>query len=240
MRIWAHRGCSSRFPENSLPAFQAASEISGLTGIELDIQLTLDNEIVVCHDEKVDRTTDGIGEVRYFTLRELKKLKIAMSNGSFTTIPTIQEVLDLLEPKLRNGLLLNIELKTSVIRYEGIEEKIICEIERRGLNKAVVYSSFWSDSVQLVKKINPKAETGMLAGTLSECLKWAERNHADALHPYASKIDLSYEAVKGKTIRAWNSEPLYPRKPLGEPLDLAGLALKGITDVFTNEPERYL
>ena len=77
MKIWAHRGCSQMYPENTLLAFRKAVEIEGLVGIELDIQLTKDGYLVVCHDERVDRTTDGIGEVRQFTLAELRKLRIS-------------------------------------------------------------------------------------------------------------------------------------------------------------------
>jgi hypothetical protein len=123
---------------------------------------------------------------------------------------------------------------------DGIEEKILCEIERRNLIEAVVFSSFWSDSVHMVKQLNPAARTGMLAVTLSECAKWTARNNADALHPSAGGLDLTGEAVSGKIIRVWNNEPLFPAKPLAQPLDLDGLAAKGATDVFTNEPERYL
>ncbi|NLM20328.1 MAG: hypothetical protein GX207_01080 [Peptococcaceae bacterium] len=240
MRIWAHRGCSLRFPENTLTAFEAASKIEGLAGIELDVQFTSDKEIVVCHDEKVDRTTDGIGKIQSFSLKELKKLKIAMPDNSFTSIPTIREVLDLLESRLREGLLLNIELKTNIIRYQGLEQKLLAEIERRGLNESIVYSSFWSDSVKLVKEINPAAKTGMLAGILSECMRWAERNNADALHPHISGLDLSPDVLAGKVVRVWNSEPLFPEKPWKQPLELARLSALGVTDVFTNEPERYL
>ena len=94
MNIWAHRGCSQNYPENTLLAFQKAAEIPGLTGIELDIQLTKDNHMVVCHDERVDRTTDGIGQVGGYTLAELKKLRISGINGTWEKIPTIQEVVD--------------------------------------------------------------------------------------------------------------------------------------------------
>ena len=76
MKIWAHRGCSQNYPENTLTSFEKAMNIKGLSGIELDIQLTNDGELVVIHDEKVDRTTDGIGFVRDFFLSELKTLHI--------------------------------------------------------------------------------------------------------------------------------------------------------------------
>lgn len=76
MRIWAHRGCSQMYPENTLLAFEKAAAVQNLTGIELDIQMTKDGELVVIHDERVDRTTEGIGFVRDYTLSQLKKLHI--------------------------------------------------------------------------------------------------------------------------------------------------------------------
>ena len=76
MKVFAHRGFSGRYPQNTMLAFQKALE-SGCDGIELDVQLTKDGEVVIIHDERVDRTTDGTGWVRDFTLEELKKLNAA-------------------------------------------------------------------------------------------------------------------------------------------------------------------
>ncbi len=69
MKIWAHRGCSQMYPENTITAFQRAAGLPGLAGIELDIQLTRDGHMAVFHDERVDRTTDGKGELRKYTLK---------------------------------------------------------------------------------------------------------------------------------------------------------------------------
>ena len=66
MKIWAHRGCSQNYPENTITAISKALEVKGLTGIELDIQMTRDNEIVVIHYELVDSTTDGAGYFKDF------------------------------------------------------------------------------------------------------------------------------------------------------------------------------
>ena len=65
--VWAHRGASGIMPENTLPAFAKAVEL-GADGVELDIQMSADGEIVVIHDEMVDRTSDGKGWVKDFTL----------------------------------------------------------------------------------------------------------------------------------------------------------------------------
>ena len=150
MKIWAHRGCSYAWPENTLQAFEAACKYN-ITGIELDIQLTKDNKMVVIHDETVDRTTNGTGKVKDFTLAEIKKLKIATHPGflgikKYTQIPTIEEVFDLLKPHCqKKGLLINIELKNSRERYDGMEDMILALVKEQGLEKNIVYSSFNPD-----------------------------------------------------------------------------------------------
>ena len=153
MKIWAHRGCSQMYPENTLLSFSKAIQIKGLTGIELDIQLTKDNHMVVIHDERVDRTTDKIGNVFDYSLSELKKLVIKSDFG-IVRIPTIEEVLDLLEPEFRNGLLLNIELKNSVVPYEGMEQRMIELVHKRGISENIIYSSFSAASVAKIKTID--------------------------------------------------------------------------------------
>lgn len=240
MKIWAHRGCSQRYPENTLLAFEKAAQIKGLTGIELDIQLTKDGHIVVCHDEKVDRTTDGTGELRSFTLNELKKLRIDAGNGKYEKIPTIDEVLDLLEDKLRTGLKLNIELKNSVFPYEGMEKKIIELVHRRGIQNSIVYSSFSALSIERIRNMDSDAEAGILDVKVSDCLyKLKGGCGANALHPFWRGMDLAKEQVAGYPVRAWFTGHLYPEKSTGNLLDLRELERQGITDVFLNEPERY-
>lgn len=249
MKIWAHRGCCYAWPENTLQAFKAASEYP-ITGIELDIQLTKDGEIIVIHDEKVDRTTDGSGYVKDFTLEEIKKLKIETNSmvpgeKAYTEVPTMDEVLKLLKPFcVQNGLLINIELKNSVIRYEGMEEKILELVQKWELQDYIVYSSFNPESVLMIKKMMPSAKTGILASKLSDCLNFAKTNIVDALHPYIKMLDV--EDLRSETelpVRAWNSrkyEPFYPCKDEVEMQDLEKLENDGVTDIFTNVPERYL
>ena len=170
MKIWAHRGCSQRYPENTILSFEKAAAIRGLTGIELDIQLTKDGNMVVCHDEKVDRTTDGSGELRGYTLAELKKLRIDAGNGKYEQIPTIEEVLDLLENRMKDGLKFNIELKNSVFPYEGMEQKIMELVYKRGLQDNVIYSSFSALSLERIREMDGDAEIGILDRKISDCL----------------------------------------------------------------------
>jgi len=246
MKIWAHRGCSQIYPENTLLSFRKAMEIEGLTGIELDIQLTKDGHMVVIHDERVDRTTNGQGFVRDYTLEEIKNFEISAKECGQEEperIPTIEEVLDLLQDKMKEGLKLNIELKNSIFYYEGMEEKIVRLIRDRQLEKSVIWSTFYAKSVRKLRELLPDAEIGMLDTKVSDCYyKMQGGCGANALHPFWQAMDLSSEEIKkaGVPVRAWLSGHLYPEKPTGGILDLERLENMGITDVFLNEPEKYV
>ena len=247
MKIWAHRGCSQRYPENTLLAFEKAAAIQNLEGIELDIQLTKDGELVVIHDERVDRTTEGMGFVRDYKLSELKRLHIYADNHPSQSIPTIDEVFDLLETRLKSGLKLNIELKNSVYPYNGthgmpcMEEKIVEKVHQRGIQKAVVYSTFYSKSLEKLKILDSDAELGILDSKASDCMyKIKGGCGASALHPFWREIDLTAKQLEGYPVRAWMSGHLYPEKPTGGRLDFGMLEAKGITDIILNEPEVYI
>ena len=240
MKIWAHRGCSQRYPENTLLAFEKAMDIPGLAGIELDIQMTRDGELVVIHDERVDRTTEGIGYVKDYTLAELKKLHVYADENPGQQIPAMDEVFEVIGQKLKEGLLLNIELKTSVWPYPGIEEKIIEMVYRSGFRKNVIYSSFSALTLERVRELDKETEIGILDYKVSDCLfKLKGGCGANALHPFWRGIDLPAARISGYSVRTYFSGHLYPEKPTGTRLDLRRLEEKGITDVFLNEPEVY-
>ncbi|MBR1859797.1 MAG: hypothetical protein IJ797_09885 [Selenomonadaceae bacterium] len=240
MKIWAHRGCSLRYPENTLKSFEKAGELTGLMdfmGIELDIQLTKDKQIVVCHDEKVDRTTDGSGYIKDYTLSELKKLRIA---GKYQ-IPTMEEVFDLLLDKMKLGLKLNIELKNSNIYYDGMEESILNLAAKKGWQNNIIYSSFYTKSVEKLRHLDSKIELGIIDRYASDCLyKIKGGCGANAIHPLHTGIDLSADELSNYDVRAWFTGHLWPELPTGNRLDLQKLESKGITDVFLNEPEIYV
>lgn len=249
MKIWAHRGCSQMYPENTLTAFEKAMNIPQLAGIELDIQLTSDGELVVIHDERVDRTTDGFGYVRDFSLKELKALHIYAGKMKSETIPTMKEVLELLAPELKKDLRLNIELKTSVYNYPGIEEKIVKLVGDMGLADSIVYSSFYPESLVKVHELEPTAKLGVLDDLLSNCLYkaigleslWDDVEKGSiALHPGGMHLDLPVEKLQGRTVRAWFGGHLYPELPTGNKMSFDKYEAAGVTDVFLNEPEKYL
>lgn len=245
MKVWAHRGCSQRYPENTILAFTKAIEIENLTGIELDIQMTKDGEIVVIHDERVDRTTDGAGYVKDHTYSEIRKLAIETGGNRKEKIPSIQDVLDLLQDKMKEGLLLNIELKNSEITYAGMEEKIMKLVAQRNLQNQVVYSSFYTMSLHKVREIDADVSIGILDTRISDCFYkkngcFENDDRRIALHPFWKGMDFSKEQLHGQTVRSWMVGHLYPQKPTGRKLDFEQLEAMGITDVFLNEPEVYL
>ncbi len=251
MNIWAHRGCSQLYPENTMTAFERAMNIPGLKGIELDIQLTKDGELVVIHDEKVDRTTDGTGFVRDFMLKELNSLHIDAGTGKAEHIPTMKEVLSMLKPRLKaeGGIMLNIELKNGVYPYPGMETKIASMVHEYDVQDAVIYSSFYADSLVKLHAIDNDVRIGVLDRRLSDCLYKAmgiETILGDklkapiALHPSGKGLDISVEKINSKTVRAWFGGYLYPEKPTGGKMDIDRLVAAGVTDVFLNEPDRYV
>ena len=165
VQIFAHRGFSGYYPENTMLAFQKVAEETVADGIELDIQLTKDGEIVIMHDEMLDRTTNGSGWLKDHTLEELKMLSVGVNVKGFfprQTIPTLREYFTWLKT---TKLITNIELKTSYFEYEGIEEKLIAMVKEFGLEDQIWYSSFNHYTIARIKKLMPEAKCGLLTDT---------------------------------------------------------------------------
>lgn len=242
-KIWAHRGCCTLYPENTLEAFRAAAELDGITGIELDIQLTSDGEMVVFHDENLRRVTHIDRNVRGCTLTEIKNIAIPANDGKYCSIPTLEEVLVMMKPYCESrGILINIELKTSVIRYDGIESKAYEIVRKYGMEQYIVWSSFLAESVDIIKKIDRDAKTAVLAMSIEECISMARDTAADALHPYIGGLVYALpQDMQGMPVRAWNGdEPFFnDGRPLKE-AHLEEYRYYGATDIFTNIPEKYV
>lgn len=241
--IWAHRGLCMRYPQNTLLAFEEAAKVPGIKGIELDVQLSKDGEVVVFHDETLGRITTQEGRLPDYTLEELQQFSMKgveeepFSDDRRVRIPTLEEVLQVLKPYCeQKNLKINIELKTSVIHYVGLEEKTLELVRKYQLEDHIIYSSFWADSVKKMKELDETCETAMLATKLSDCIKWGDYANADALHPSIGGLDCDVpERWRGKPIRAWNGiEPFFPEDKRSEDTDLLEFALWGVTDVFTN------
>lgn len=229
--IWGHRGASGYEPENTLAAFAKAAELKA-DGIELDIQLTKDGEIVVIHDETIDRTSTGKGFVKDLTLQELRRYSynMTMPEKPHADIPLMKEVFELIRP---TDLTINIELKTSIFDYEGIEDKILMMTHEYGMEDRVIYSSFNHYSVLRLMKLNPSIRTAFLYqdGPL-DMPEYALKHGVDALHPWF--VNLRFEGFveecrqKGIEINTWSvDDEKYMRM----------CAEMGIHAIITNYPD---
>ncbi|WP_105301394.1 glycerophosphodiester phosphodiesterase [Anaerococcus marasmi] len=156
----AHRGFKGAYPENTMLAYEKAIE-TGADGIEFDVHLTKDSELVIIHDETLERTTDGKGLIKDKTLQELKKLNASKGylNCEVQTIPTLREYFDFAKNK---DIITNIELKTSIIRYEGIEKKVYDLINEYGMKDKIIISSFNHNSLIKMKEIDREIKCGVL------------------------------------------------------------------------------
>jgi glycerophosphoryl diester phosphodiesterase len=157
--ITGHRGASGMAPENTLAAFRKAIEL-GADYSELDVQLTKDDQVVLLHDETLDRTTTGTGGVREYTLAELKKLDA----GSYFSpefageqMPTLGEVIRFVKGKMK----LDIEIKISGDE-PGIVQKVIDIVRSEGFTSDCMITSFDQATVEEVKHIAPELMTGLI------------------------------------------------------------------------------
>lgn len=180
--IIAHRGASRYAPENTMPAFARAVQM-GADGIETDVHLSKDGIPVLIHDESLNRTTSGKGLVKEYTVHELKKLDAGSwfsSHFKHTPIITLEEFLRWVKPY---PVLINLELKTNVINYEQIEQRVCQLIESYNMTERTILSSFNPASLSRVKEIQPAIQTAFLTSQkIKHIISFLHDIHADALH----------------------------------------------------------
>ncbi len=196
-KFFGHRGYSGKYPENTLLAFDNAIE-AGVDGIELDVQFSKDGKLVVIHDESVNRTTDGTGLVKELTLEELKSLDASATfTGKYgkVQIPTLEEVLSLVE---KFDIVTNIELKTGVFEYDGIEEAVAECVRKHKLSDKVIISSFNHFSIMRMRKAAPELKCGFLFESwLIDAGKYCHSHGIPCFHPmFRNLIPSVVEEVK--------------------------------------------
>lgn len=180
MKKLAHRGYSAKYPENTMVAFIKAYE-QGFDGVETDVHLTKDGEMVLIHDEKINRTSTGKGYVKDYTLEELRQFNFNHKTYGYYDIPTLRELLEFIKGK---DFMVNIELKTDVIQYDGIEEKVYHLVQDMGVEKQIYYSSFYLPSVQKIKALDKHNYAGYLIeySYKKKCNELLETD-LNAIHP---------------------------------------------------------
>lgn len=168
MLILGHRGYSDRFPENTMLAFQQAID-HGFDGIETDVHLTKDGQMVLCHDEKIDRTSNGHGLIRDYTYEELLQFDFGYKTPyPGQKIPLLQELLMLCSGK---QIIINIEVKTNKIAYPDIETKVYQLVKEMDMLDQVVFSSFYLPSLYRLRTLDQNLYLGYLFETDYEANK---------------------------------------------------------------------
>lgn len=229
--VIGHRGASGEAPENTLAAFALALE-QGAEGIELDVQLTKDGEIVVCHDLTVDRTTDGSGLIGDKSWEELKSLDAGFwFSEAFTgeRIPHLRQVYELVP----RGHLINVEIKHA---YEGrMEKALLAFLEDMDRWEDTVISSFDHKLMQRIKQDQPTAKVGLLyAANLLDHAAYAGQLgvEVNSLHPYhhsIDEVDVAAAAAAGLAV--------YPYT-VNKVADYKRLIAAGVTGIITDYPAR--
>ncbi|MCD8353232.1 MAG: glycerophosphodiester phosphodiesterase [Clostridiales bacterium] len=224
----SHRGYSAKYPENTLLAFRKAIE-AGCDGIELDVQLSRDGVPVICHDETLDRTTEGKGLLCQYTLAELKQLCAGTGeNGEVCRIPTLREYFELAAPA---GISTNIELKTGVLPYPGIEEKVLELVDTFGLRERVLISSFNHYSVLRFKALAPEIPCGLLTESwIVNFAAYAKSLGVEYVHPvyfYLERANVEELQRAGVGINTWT---------VNDPKVMRQLLAMGIDGLIGNDP----
>lgn len=183
VKVVAHRGFSARYPENSMLAFERALAL-GADGAEFDIQFSKDGIPVIFHDENLIRITGTDALVKDLTLKELKEFDISgrlKGECPIQRIPTLEEYFSLVDGQ---NFISNIELKTAIFEYPGIEQKVIDLVRAHGLNERVILSSFNHYTLLRCKSIAPELPCGILYECrIAEPQDYCRRLGMDFLHP---------------------------------------------------------
>jgi glycerophosphoryl diester phosphodiesterase len=232
-QIWAHRGSSAYAPENTLEAFRLAADMHA-DGIELDVHLTADHCLAVCHDGEISRTSDGSGKIAEMTLAELRRFSFAAGfreTYKNVMLPTLDDVYKLIEP---GTLTVNVELKAAGDEFLSLVHE--CEI-RCGMCGRVIYSSFNHFNLTAMRKLDPDAFVAPLYGDgIVLPWKYAASFGAKALHPHFASVYAIEDYVKnshdlGIRVHPWTVDDEDNIRRL---LDL------GVDAIITNRPDAAL
>ena len=236
--IIGHRGFPSIAPENTLISFQRAID-AGVDMVECDVTLSKDGEVVVIHDDTLDRTTNGRGKIQKKSLAELRSLDAGTwFSPEFRgeKIPLLSELLDL----VRGKCIINIEIKEEAVHKkdtaDGIEAKVVSLVEAHRMEKSVIVSSFYPLAIERVKRIAPSIRTALLLWRtmMRKPAFYQKRYMCDDIHLNAKKtkkIHVQGCVEAGIPVRIYTVNDVKKAETLRE---------WGVTGIFTDVPARMI
>jgi glycerophosphoryl diester phosphodiesterase len=220
-----------------MSAFEKAVEI-GADGIELDVHLSRDGRLVVCHDETVARTTDGSGAIGALDYDEIRKFDA----GSWFApeyrgqrVPLLDDVLTLARDR---DMRVNVEMKTGQIAYRGIEAEVAKLVSRYDLGSRVIVSSFNHYSVLRLKECAPHLDAGLLYSChIVDPHLYARALKVEAIHPVMHTVTpqiVSGAKDAGIKVNAWFEDERSDRT------DIADNLQSRVDIIITNYPQHYV
>jgi glycerophosphoryl diester phosphodiesterase len=237
--IIAHRGGAELGPENTQAAFALSAEMG--VGFELDVTLASTGEVIVLHDDSVDRTTNGTGLASELSLQEIQALDAGSWYGADFAgepIPTLGQVLD----RFGGQVLIDIEIKTHPMRAE-LAAGVVAEVQRLGLQDQVVVTSFDPFMLEQVKLLDASIPRGQLTATFKD----ADQNAVTKLvlrrmwlngksepqfiaveHTRVTKRFVRKQQRKGRQVWAWTAN---------DPEEMKRLLELGVTGLITDRPD---
>jgi glycerophosphoryl diester phosphodiesterase len=234
--IFAHRGASAQAPENTLAAFELAIA-QNADAIELDVKLSADGHAVVIHDTTVDRTTNSKGRVKDLSLAELQSLDA----GTFFSekyrgerIPTLEDVFE----SVGKRIFINVELTNYNSPRDQLVETVCMLVKKSGVQKQVMFSSFFGSNLSKARAYLPEVPRGLLAfngvfGAWARSFGFAFGKY-QALHPYLN--DVTPQQVQRvhrlkRRVHVWT---------VNAAEDMRRLFRWGVDAIFTDDPQLAL
>jgi len=229
----AHRGASGTYPEHTRPAFLRAIDL-GVDMIELDVQLSRDEQLVVFHDHTLERTTSGAGMVRDRSLKELRELDAGCwfaPDFRDERLMTLPEVLKLTAKRTR----LNVEIKAPAGDWPVLVPRLLATLDEHAVLERTVVSCFELGALEEVRRKSESAVLGVLWHTpdLAEAWRWCAEVGASSVHPFwmLASSELT-EAAHARALRVfvWT---------VNEETDIRSVVAAGVDGVISDFPERF-
>lgn len=230
--VIAHRGDKLHGPENTLAAFRLAAE-NGAAAIEFDAKLTRDGEVIILHDQTVDRTTDGSGKYQQLTFAQLRQLDAgSWFSAQFAgeKLPTLEEVFEDVGRRVH----MNIELTNYTTPGDALVPRVVELIKRHALQHQVLFSSFYAHNLRHARRLLPEVPCGLLAwsGWMGfPARSWGWRSGYAALHPHLADTDgglVERLHAAGRRLNVWtvNSEA-----------EMGFMIRLGVDGIITDDPQ---